>query len=67
MKGEKNDEIISEAVIHYVHHKEADANREVTINGSVYSVSLSSNDPEEDIDYLTAKAIEILKEVRGGN
>jgi hypothetical protein len=61
---ETNDENVSEAVVHYVHHREADANREVTINGSVYTVSLSSNDPEENIDYLSKKAMELLNQLR---
>ena len=55
----------SEAVVHHIHHNDDNEGykREITINGSVYSISLSSNDPEENIEYLTGKSMEILKEL----
>ena len=45
MKEEENE--ILEGVVHHIHHKEESETfrREVTINGSVYSISLGSNDP----------------------
>jgi len=53
-----------EAVIHHVYHttEDKDNNREVSINGSVYSVSLISNNKDETIE-----AIEILKRIREGD
>jgi hypothetical protein len=65
MKKEENEQkLMHEQIVHYVHHQEADVNREVTINGSVYTVSLSSNDPEENIEYLTKKAMELLNQAK---
>lgn len=57
------------AVIYHVYRttEDKDNNREVSINGSVYSVSLISNNKDETIEYLTEKAIEILKRIREGD
>ena len=51
--------------VHHIHHKDANNGyrREVTINGSVYSISLSSDDPDENMDFLTRKAMKILKQL----
>jgi len=59
-------QIEKEAVIHHVYHtnEDRDNNREVSINGSVYSISLSSNDAEETIDFLVDKALMILRELK---
>ena len=62
---EKEIKKTTEAVVHHIHHKDENEGykREVSINGSVYSVSLSSDDPEENIDFLTGKSLKILKEL----
>jgi hypothetical protein len=55
----------SEAVVHHIHHKDHDDGyrREVSINGSIYSISMSSDDPKENIEYLSDKSMKILKEL----
>lgn len=56
---------LSEAIVHHLHHRDQNDGykREVSINGSIYSVCLSSDDPEENIEFLTKKSMEILKEL----
>jgi hypothetical protein len=56
----------SEAVVHHIHHKDHDDGyrREVSINGSIYSISMSSDDPKENIDYLTNKGLFIIKQLK---
>lgn len=57
----------SEAVVHHIHHKtpEETANRrELAINGSIYSVTLTSSDPGDNMEYLCKKALEILKQLK---
>ena len=58
-------ELGKENFVHHIHHKEEDESyrREVTINGAVYSIGLGSNDPDENMDYLTSKSMEILKQL----
>jgi hypothetical protein len=53
----------SDAVVHHIHHKaEEEINsREVTINSGTFTVSLTSNESEENIEFLTDKALHILK------
>jgi len=63
------EEVIPDAVIYNIYHKaehEELFKREVTINGSVHSVSLSSDNPKENIDYLSDKALFILKQLKEG-
>lgn len=62
----KEKRIDSEAVVHHIHHKDHDDGyrRELNINGSIYNVSLCSNDPEENMEYLSKKSMEILKQLR---
>ena len=59
-------DIEEEAVVHHIHHKQGDGGykREVTINGSVYSISLNSDDLQENTDYLTDKALNIIKQLK---
>jgi hypothetical protein len=58
----------SRAVVHefhYMHHDEADTKqREISINNSVLTISLASSDPDEDIDFLCSKALEILRQMK---
>jgi hypothetical protein len=35
--------------------------REIVINGCAFSVYLASSEPEENMDYLSKKSMEILK------
>lgn len=66
MKKNKEIKIPPDAVVYNIYHKaeqEALYRREVSINGSVYSVSLSSDNPKETIDYLTEKGLFILKQL----
>ena len=53
-------------VVHHIHHKAEDETngREVSINGGIFSVSLTSNDPEENIEFLTEKALYILRKLK---
>jgi len=62
---DKNKEYNSEAVVHHVHYnKSSEAfKRTVSINGAVYSISLSSDDPQENIEYISGKSMKILKEL----
>lgn len=56
-----------DAVVYNIYHKaeqEELYKREVSINGSVYSVTLSSDNPKENIDYLTNKGLFILKQLK---
>ena len=56
----------AENIVHHYHHHDAEDkgfNREITINGSIYSISISSNDPDENMDYLAKKSMNILKEL----
>jgi len=56
-----------EAVVHHVHHKEETVDeykREVTIQGINITVSLSSNFPKENIDFLIDKALSVLSKVK---
>lgn len=60
------DKTKQEAVVYNIHHlNEGDElyKREIIINGSMYSVALTSHDPKESIDYLTEKCLFILKEL----
>ena len=51
-----------ETVVYHIHHSDSESyKREVSINGSVFSVCLSTDAPDETIEYLTNKATEILK------
>lgn len=54
-----------ESVVQHYHHRDIENTfaRSVSINGSVYSISLCSDDPGENMDYLTKKAMEILKQL----
>ena len=58
-------ELGAEAIVHHIHHNsDVDAfKREVSINGNIYSVTLSSDQPEENIEFLSSKALEILKQL----
>jgi len=50
---------------HYMHHVDADAKqREVSINNSVHTVTLTSSDSGEDIEFLCNKALEILRQMK---
>jgi hypothetical protein len=58
---------IPDAIVYNIYHKvEQDElyKREVSINGSVYTVTLSSDNPRENIDYLTEKGLFILKQLK---
>lgn len=60
-------EEIPNAVVYNIYHKvdeEEAYKREVSINGAVYSVTLSSDNPEENIEYLTEKGLFILKQLK---
>jgi len=63
----KNQDIDNnEAVVHHIHHKEPTCEghkREVSINGTTYSISLSSDDPVEDMNFLSTKCMEMLKKL----
>ena len=71
MNKKKTDKIIDkpDAVIYNFYYKE-DQNdlfkREVNIAGLSKSVCLSSEDPEENIDILTEKALFILNKLKEG-
>lgn len=55
-----------DAVVYHIHHQQNDNEgyrREISINGAVYSISLCSDYPEEDIDFLAKKSMEILKQL----
>lgn len=65
--SKKKEKYESEAVVHHIHHTdESGYKRELSINGSVYSVSLSTDHPKETINFLTEKALFILKELNKG-
>ena len=55
-----------EGIVHHYHHKEETEGyrREIQINGAVYSIALCSNYPDENMEYLTKKALLILQELR---
>ena len=57
--------VIEEAIVHHIHHTPDTEGykREVSINGNIYSVSLNSDFPDETIDFLTKRAMEILKQL----
>lgn len=38
--------------------------REITIVGTVHSISLGSDDPNENIDFLTTRAINVLNQLK---
>ena len=53
-----------DGVIHHVHHQAEDSDqyrREITISGATHNISLSSSYPKEDIEFLCAKALDLLK------
>ena len=53
-------------IVHHIHHKaEEDINnREVSINSGTFTVTLASNDPKENIEFLTEKALYILEKLK---
>ena len=56
-----------DGIIHHVHHQAEDTDqyrREVSISGATHNISLSSNDPKEDIEFLSAKALNLLKSIK---
>jgi hypothetical protein len=55
-----------EGIVHHYHHKEEPDGyrRELQINGSVYSICLASNFPDENMEYLTKTAMKILQKLR---
>jgi len=68
----KNQDIDNnEAVVHHIHYQKQTCEgykREVSINGTTYSISLSSDDPVEDMNFLSTKCMEMLKKlIKEGN
>lgn len=65
--SEEEKQIDSEAVVHHIHHRSEEEivnRRELSINGNIFSVTLTSSDPEETMEYLSKKALEILKRLK---
>jgi hypothetical protein len=59
-----------EGIVHHIHHKEDAADeykREVTIQGINTTVALSSNFPEENLDYLCNKALSVFNKIKEAN
>lgn len=66
-KKELEKEYADESIIHHIHHgMDKGFSREISINGSVHSVTVQSCDPEENIEYLGKKALELLHKARDG-
>ena len=56
-----------EAVVHMIHHKDLESDeckREVTIQGINRTVSLSSSFPNENMDFLVVKALQMFKDIK---
>jgi hypothetical protein len=53
-------------IVHHIHHKAEEKinNREVSINSGTFTVTLASNDHEENIEFLTEKALYILGKLK---
>jgi len=63
----KQEEIESGAVVHHIHHKEDvidDFKREITIQGINTTVAMSTNFPEENIDFLVDKALSVFSKIK---
>jgi len=65
MKNEKK-KYDSESIVHHLHHREEsdEYKREITISGVNRTVTLSTNFPDENMDYLIEKSIKILKDIK---
>jgi len=57
---------IETGIVHVIQHKaeEEISAREVTINSGTFTITLASNDRKETIDFLTKKALKILKQLK---
>ena len=56
-----------DGIIHHVHHQAEDTDqyrREVSITGATNTVTLASNHRKEDIEFLSAKALNLLKSIK---
>ena len=56
-----------EAIVHHLHHKTEENDeykREVTIQGINRTVSLSTNFPDENMDFLIKKALCVFKDIK---
>lgn len=53
-------------IMHHIHHRPEDEGykREITITGSMYSINLSSDNPEETIIFLCETALELLHKIK---
>ena len=66
MKKEETYEM-PQSMIHHIHHNpEITVNkREVSISTATNTVTLTSDDPKDSIAKLSAKAIELIQQIRG--
>ena len=62
----KEGKCVDESVVHHVHHDERidEYKREITVQGINITVTLSSNSPEEDMEYLIDRSVKILRDIK---
>jgi len=68
MTKKQNNEI-EVGVIHHIHHNQYDDlldeyKRELTISGAMATINISSNDPNENINFLSEKAIDLFCKIK---
>lgn len=59
-------DMLEGGIVHHIHHnaEEDSNNRQVSINSGTFTVTLTSNDHEENIEFLTEKAMYILGKLK---